>query len=243
MAELLRPGTTYLPHSFSAHALEQFGRGDLTALNDELADRDGTYERVGVDRALAIAIDLALIGMRPGASILDVGCSLGTISVLLAEVGYRVTGIDSDVVARVQDWQDSAGLAVARSGQQTSNCRLIQADVREHLADHHGDYDVVLLLSVVHHWLSGYGYTGEEQFDREDVRHTLETLCSRVRSHIYLEVPISDEAQEMPPDPRDEFLFPDWFLASGWATSVKLVASTVATNGKPRRMYRVDMAT
>jgi SAM-dependent methyltransferase len=241
MADLLRPGTTYLPHSFSAAALERFGRGDTKALEEELEGKSGSYERVGVDRALGIAIDLALLGVRPDASILDIGCSVGTISVLLSRIGYRVTGIDSDIVAQVQDWQDTEALSAARTGIESANCRLIQVDLRDHLASLEGSHDIALLLSVVHHWLAGYGYSGQEQFDRAEVRETLEELCRRVRSHIYLEVPIGDEAEEMPPDPQEEFLFPDWFLTAGLATDVSLVTSTVATNGKPRRMYRIDL--
>ena len=239
---LLRPGTTYLPYGFSPAAVRRYGDGDPARLLEELADRDGGYERVGVDRALAIAIDLALRAVSPTATILDVGCSVGTISVLLAASGYRVTGIDSDVVARVQDWQEGGTLEAARAGNVAENCRLLQVDLREHLAAEDTVYDVALLLSVVHHWLAGYGYTGVEQFDRDEVRATLHELCDRVRAHIYLEIPIGDEVAEMPPDPHGEFSFPAWFLDSGRATAATLVASTIATNGKPRRLYRVDMA-
>jgi hypothetical protein len=122
-----------------------------------------------------------------------------------------------------------------------SNCELLRVDVRTHLEETERTYDVALLLSVVHHWLAGYGYTGAATFDRDEVRNTLRELCRRVRSHLYVEIPIEDEIKEMPVDPEGEFLFPGWFLESGLASDVRLVASTIATNGKPRRLWRVDL--
>jgi SAM-dependent methyltransferase len=236
----LKTGTTYLPFGFTDHAMERFGLGDPAPLISELSG-DTKYERVGVDRAMAIAIDLAVRGSRRGATILDVGCSVGTIGRLLAEIGYQVTGIDSDVVAGVQEWQDEEIIESARSGEDRPNFSFIRADVRDFLESNDGDFDVVLLLSVIHHWLSGYGYTGTSRFDRKEVEDTLLSLCARTRDCIYLEVPIEDEAVEMPPDPLGEFVFPRWFLDSGQATDVALIASSIATNGKPRRLYRVQI--
>lgn len=241
--EFLKPGTTYLPHGFSDFALSRFGAGDPEPVVAELS-KDTGYERVGIDRAMAIAVDLAVRGQRQGATILDVGCSVGTIGILLSEVGYRVTGIDSDVVASVQEWQDESAIARARGagGGGGEKFDFVRADLRDFMASNAKEYDVVLLLSVLHHWLSGYGYCGVAKFDRQEMRETLLTLCSRVRDCIYLEVPIDDEAVEMPPDPEGEFVFPRWFLESQQAKDVSLIASTVATNGKPRRLYRVEMA-
>ena len=237
----LKTGTTYLPFGFTDHAMERFGVGDPAALISELSGNT-SYERVGIDRAMAIAIDMAVRGSRSNATILDVGCSVGTIGQLLAEIGYQVTGIDSDVVAAVQEWQDPRIIESARTSGGRSNFSFVRADLRDFLDSNDDDFDVVLLLSVIHHWLAGYGYTGTSQFDREEVEATLRRLCARVRDCIYLEVPIEDEAVEMPPDPLGEFVFPRWFLDSRQATDMNLIASTIATNGKPRRLYRIVMA-
>jgi SAM-dependent methyltransferase len=220
--------------------LARFGAGDPAPLLAELGD-GRRYERVGIDRAMAIAIDMALLGHSRDATILDVGCSLGTIGLLLASIGYMVTGIESDVVAAVQDWQDEATISSARANGLGHTFRFIKTDLRDHLATEETQYDVALLLSVVHHFLEGYGYTGTAQFDRDSVRETLLNLCSRVRRHIYLEIPLDDEKVEMPPDPENEFIFPRWFLDTGQATEVEFIASTIATNGKPRRLYRVGL--
>src|SRR5262249_41824057 len=155
-------------------------------------------------------------------------------------IGYRVTGIDSDVVAGVQEWQDSKLLSGARVEHSSDACRLLRTDVRQHLAETQERYDVALLLSVLHHWLPGYGYTGAARFDRAEMGRVLADLCGCARSHLYVEDPISDEFEEMPPDPEGEFLFPSWFLAPGLATDARLICSTIVTNGKPRRLYRVD---
>jgi len=187
-------GMTYLPSGFSDRALARFGRGELEPLLAELRALDRPYERAGIDRDLAIAGDLALLGMPRDTRILDVGCSVGTIALLLSEVGYPVTGINSDVVARVQDWQDDSILASARAAIERPRCRLLRADLRDHLEDPESWYDVALLLGVLHHWLAGYGYSGEEQMDRGEIRRTLERLCERVRSYLYVEVPIADGA-------------------------------------------------
>jgi SAM-dependent methyltransferase len=241
MSTLLRPGTTYLPHDFSDEALRRFGEGDFLPLIEEIRRGDGLYERLGVDRAVAIAVDLASLGVAPGAPLLDVGCSIGTISALLSATGYDVTGIDSDVVAAVQHWQSKDRIAQERSARQREGCRFYKRDLREHLSLSSERYEAVVLLSVLHHWLAGYGYTGETRFERDEIRHTLRQLCARVDRCIYLEVPISDEREESPPDPSGEFIFPAWFLREGLATRSQLIASTVASNGKPRRLYRVEM--
>jgi SAM-dependent methyltransferase len=236
------PGTTYLPVGLSDRAVVQFGKGDWEPIIGELAEFEPiAYERVGVDRALAILADLALV-YPSRLKILDVGCSVGTISRLLAAAGHEVTGVDSDVVAAVQEWQDPESISRARGGYSTSRCRFVEADIRSFLAVDDGQYDVALLLSVLHHWLSGYGYVGISRFDRAEIRATLTKLCSVVRRCLYVETPIEDEASEMPVDPEGEFLFPGWFVESGFARTVTVLASTVATNGKPRRLVRVDLS-
>jgi len=199
----------------------------------------GPYERVGVDRALAIALDLALQDVPPRASVLDLGCSVGTISSLLGSIGYQVVGVDNDIVAAVQSWHDVQELRAVRRS--SGSCRFVEADIRDFLRSSPETHDVGLLLSVLHHWLGGYGYTGRGAFARDDVRTTLRLLRTRIRRHLYVEVPTSDESVEAPPDPEGEFLFPAWFLREGFGVRIELIASTIATNGKARRLYRVDL--
>jgi SAM-dependent methyltransferase len=231
--ELLRDATTHLPCRFSREALASFGMGKTARLLRELQTQGGTYERVGADRALAIAIDLACLGVPATARILDVGCSVGTIALLLSEIGYAVTGLDSD---------GGRELAEAWERQRTERCRLIEADLRTYLRDSTETYDVALLLSVLHHWLPVAAPAGGRSFGRDELRAALTALCGRVRRSLYVEIPIVDELAETPPDPAGEFLFPGWFLEAGLATQATLVASTIAANGRPRRLFRVDLS-
>ena len=231
--------TTYLPYQFSANALAAYGRGTYQPLLAELRNVEtDTYERAGVDRALAIACDLALVGMRTGASILDAGCSTGTISRLLAETGYRVTGVDCDIVATVQKWQSPERLIRERENLGTLTCRFVAADIQEFVESTNEVFDVALLLSILHHFLQGYGYSGRNGMPPERFAAFLKRLCSRVRQYLYVEIPGPDEAEEMPPDPTHRFRFPGYFVEMGLATGIHLVA----TNGKPRRLYRVDLS-
>ena len=239
-SSLTRRGVMYLPTGLSEPALAAFGRGHYARLLAELKSC-GPYERVGVDRALAIAIDLALLPSAPGSRILDVGCSVGTISRVLAALGYQVLGIDSEVVSSAQPWQDPVHIARSRMDQTAPGCQFLQADIRDYLRTSDCRFDVVLLLSVLHHWLEGYGYAGAGRFTRQDMRQTLTSLCARVDRCLYVETPIEDEAEEIPADADGEFLFPGWFVRHGGAVGVAHVASTVATNGKPRRLYRIDL--
>jgi SAM-dependent methyltransferase len=200
-----------------------------------------SYERAGVDRALAIAVDLALLGVREGATILDVGCSTGIISRLLSETGYLVTGVDPDVVATVQHWQDRELLVQNRRQMETATCRLVTSDILEFLEQASGSFDVALLLSVLHHFLQGYGYSGVQALAADRFDAMLRLLCSRIRRYLYVGVPGPDELQEMPPDPFGRFVFPAYFLEAGLASSVHFIAASVATNGKPRRLYRIEL--
>jgi SAM-dependent methyltransferase len=234
--------TTYLPYRFSTAAMASYGAGNYQSLLAELrATSADSYERAGVDRALAIACDLALAGMREGGTILDAGCSVGTITRLLAETGYHVTGVDRDIVASVQKWQNPQKLTGARRRLETFTCRFVTADIEEFLETTGDIFDVALLLSILHHFLEGYGYTGINAMPPERFAAFLKRLCSRVRSYLYVEVPGPDEYEEMPPDPTHQFHFPGYFVDTGLASDIHLVAITVATNGKPRRLYRVDL--
>ncbi len=209
---------------FSDLAVARFGAGDVRLLLAELGDEQ-SHDDVSINSAMAIAIDLAVLGERRGATILDVGRCVDTIGLLLSSIGYNVTVIDS-----------------ARDTLDDDRVEFVRADLRGFLASYDPTFDVVLLLSVDHHWLEGHGSTGITQFDRDSARNTLVELCSRVRDYIYLEIPLEDENIERSPDPERGVLFPGWFLDTGLAIDSSLIASTIATDGEPRRIYRIRMA-
>lgn len=229
---------SYQPVNLTDGALSECARGDTTQLFEELR-REPHYERVGVDRALAIAIDLTLQGCGVGTTILDVGCAEGVITRLLSEFGFCCTGIDSDVVATVHHWQTQDSLGAARDGYAGPNCVYFRADALEFF-ETAPQRDVTLLLSVLHHWLPGYGFRGGG-LGREAMDSALRRVVATTRRFLYVETPIADEFAEMPPDELDEFTFPSWFLANRLAASATMIASSCATNGAPRRLFRVNL--
>ena len=83
-----QPITTYLPElgiSDLVHALES---RDWSAVQEQLGQQQ--YERMGLDRALAIASDLfAHHDTLKGLRILDVGCNNGLVSKVLSALGCQ----------------------------------------------------------------------------------------------------------------------------------------------------------
>ena len=232
--------TTYQPKFVSEPALLAFGRADYEKLVAEIrrAPQD-SYERVSVDRALAIAVDLAMQEVPVGAAILDIGCAEGLVCALLARLGYKMTGIDNDLVGDVQGWYDLTARTGARDVFRAENCEYIETDAVGFLTSLGNSYEVILLLSVLHHFLEGYGGSGSGAISAKEFDEFLRLICHRARRCLYVEVPLSDEGVEMPQDRR--YPIPEYFVSSGLAVSFELVASTIATNAKPRRLYRVNL--
>jgi SAM-dependent methyltransferase len=232
--------TTYQPSFVSESALRAFGRGDYDKIRTEIrAAAPDSYERVSVDRALAIALDLALQGVDPTSSILDIGCAEGLVSALLSRIGYRVVGIDNDLVAEVQPWYDLEVRSQSRSSLDDENCEYLRAEALDYLKAPGPAFDVILVLSVLHHFLKGYGLSGNGAISNEEFSMFLRLLCGRAKRFLYVEVPIFDEEREIPGD--SNFPIPQYFVSNGLAAGFDLIASTVATNAKPRRLYRINL--
>ena len=96
------------------------------------------YARTYGARLLAL---LRERGLAPGASILDAGCGTGSLALMLAHEGYRVTGVDfsPEMIARAKA-KDTAGEVDWRIGDITSlrlgatfNAVVSVADVFNHL--------------------------------------------------------------------------------------------------------------
>lgn len=83
----------------------------------------------------------------PGSHVLDLGCGTGTLTLLLAQAGLRVTGLDIDtaVLARAQRKADAAGVQRIRFAQGSAT-QLPFAD---------GVFDGVATSLVFHHLSSG----------------------------------------------------------------------------------------
>ena len=83
-----------------------------------------TADVTGAERTQReLAFMLQQLDLRPGASILDVGCNRGRHSVALATMGYRVTGVDPEAEAL-----EVAASAAAQAG---VDARFIQGDMAQ----------------------------------------------------------------------------------------------------------------
>ena len=180
------------------------------------------YERLGLDRALLIAADIQLRqGRIDGFSMLDVGCNSGLIGRALGVLGNSVVGIDNAAV-------DAQGCYDALSGVQKS-------DLFDYLAvNGQQRWDYVLLLSVAHHWESGYAMNGKAIYTEAQIHKIFATLKARTTSGIYLEIPLNEPG--FTPDFSDTFM-----KKYCWEFQIFEINRTVGTNGFQRRLFYLDI--
>jgi SAM-dependent methyltransferase len=125
-----------------------FGPGYLSLYDDYLAERTP----VEVDQLEV------LLGLRPPAAVLDVGCGQGRHAIELALRGYDVTGLDLSAYL--------LEIAAGRASTAKVRVRLLQGDMREPLA--RGPFHLALNL------FTSLGYFAEEK----DNRRVLESITA-----------------------------------------------------------------
>ncbi len=210
---------TYLPE-IDDHEL----RRKLLAPDSEfLASLEqADYERLGLDRALLIAADIALrTGRCEEYSILDAGANNGLIGRSLAVLGNQVQCIDSGVIDHQQFYEKL--------------CRVEKYDVYDYLTGASGSWDFVLLLSVAHHWETGYAGSGEPIYTEAQIREIFDRLHRQVRIGVYVEMPLRE--------PGFETGYTDGFMKKYCAGfNVTEINRTIGTNGFLRRLYYLDIA-
>ncbi|QIL79723.1 methyltransferase domain-containing protein [Diaphorobacter sp. HDW4A] len=220
--------STYLPElsiSDLVHALES---RDWSVIDERLGEQQ--FERLGLDRALRIASDLALRhGSLRGLRVLDVGCNNGLVAKTLAALGCNVVGIDNGDV-------DNQGLySDLHSQTQRAGFEFHRKDLSDFLASDDRYWDCILLLSVTHHWESGYAMSGERRYSDDDIRNLLATLFARTRASIYYECPAKE--------PGFEAGFGVNFLLRYCSELPKMrtLGHTIGPNGYPREFWALDM--
>jgi SAM-dependent methyltransferase len=229
-------GFTYLPNIDAKRICEMFRGGDWGMLQEEL--KAAGYERVGFDRLLTIILDMqATFGRWGGFDVLDVGCNTGLFSYGMAAFGNRVVGIDSSVIDTQQRY-DELSPGVVRDGAADdpagAGVVLRRADIREFLRHDDRCWDIILLLSVAHHWETGYAHSGLDVFPPEEISWVIGRLTQSVRYAIYYECPLDEPGFE--PSYGRKFL--DRF--AGRKLAVSRVGLTVGPNGYTRELLRLE---
>ena len=219
---------TYLPELSISDLVHALVSQDWVAVDEKLSRQQ--YERLGLDRALAIASDLlarhqSLSGLR----ILDVGCNNGLVAKVLSALGCSVVGIDNGDV-------DGQGLYLDLQSQtQLAGFEFHSKDVAEFLDVEYRHWDCILLLSVTHHWETGYAMSGKRRYSDDDIGRLLATMFRRTRLSIYYECPSSE--------PGFEAGFGINFLLRYCSELPKTrsLGHTIGPNGYPREFWALDM--
>jgi len=219
---------TYLPELSISDLVHALVSQDWATVEEKLSRQQ--YERLGLDRALAIASDLlarhqSLSGLR----ILDVGCNNGLVAKVLSALGCSVVGIDNGDV-------DGQGLYLDLQSQtQLAGFEFHSKDVAEFLDVEYRHWDCILLLSVTHHWETGYAMSGKRRYSDDDIGRLLATMFRRTRLSIYYECPSSE--------PGFETGFGINFLLRYCSELPKTrsLGHTIGPNGYPREFWALDM--
>lgn len=208
----------YLPEISEETLLQHLLNPDSTFLAG-IEKQD--YERLGLDRALLIAADILLRqGRIDGFSMLDVGCNSGLIGRALGTLGNFIIGIDNAAV-------DAQGCYDMLSGVQ-------KADLFDYLTTNDTCWDFVLLLSVAHHWESGYAMNGKSIYSEAQIYEIFDTLKQRTNCGIYMELPLNEPG--FIPDFSDKFV-------KKYCRNFQCfeINRTVGTNGFQRRLFYLDI--
>ncbi len=113
----------------------------------------GSYDTTREDAAAMVA----LLGLRPGTTVVDAGCGFGRFCAALQELGMEATGIDISPAALDEAEQRSPGP------------RYLRHDLTQPLPEGLGPFDV--LVNVYSSY--GYGATEAEDLDMLRVFHSM----------------------------------------------------------------------
>lgn len=176
---------TYLPALDVEAFLDALHARDWTALPALVKDLDN-YDRLGLDRLMLIINDMQeRLGRLDGLEILDIGCNSGLFSLGLAGLGNRVTGIDNLAINGQARYREL--LLPGRAGAQI---RLLTLDAAELLArEPAAQWDIVLLLNVVHHWEFGYAQDKKTALSEDRIQELMAEIIGRTRDALYIETP------------------------------------------------------
>ena len=219
---------TYLPELSISDLVHALTSQDWSAIGEKLNTQQ--YERLGLDRALAIASDLfARHGSLQDLRILDVGSNNGLVCKVLSALGCSGVGIDNGDI-------DGQGFyADLKSQTRSAGFEFHRKDLAEFLELDDRRWDCILLLSVTHHWETGYAMSGERRYSDDDIRHLLSTLFRRAGSSIYYECPSNE------PGFQADFGVDFLRRHCNELPKMRMLGHTIGPNGYPRDFWALDM--
>lgn len=219
---------TYLPELTVSDLMQALASQDWSSVEGKLSTQQ--YERLGLDRALAIASDLfALHQSLQGLRVLDVGCNNGLMVKTLSALGCSVVGIDNGDV-------DNQGIySNLQSQTQFAGIEFYTEDLESFLAADNRFWDCVLLLSVTHHWETGYAMSGERRYTDDAIRRLLTALYRKTRLSIYYECPSNEPGFE------SGFGVNFLFRYCGELPKLRTLGRTIGPNGYLRELWALDM--
>ena len=219
---------TYLPEIDISDLVFALDSGDWSVLECQLNQKN--YERLGIDRALRIASDLfARYGSIQGLRILDVGSNNGLVAKVLSALGCIVVGIDNGDV-------DSQGLYSDLDSQtRFAGFEFHRQDLTEFINSDDRFWDCILLLSVTHHWETGYAMSGERRYSDDDIRQLLAELFRRTRLCIYYECPCKEPGFDA------GFGVNFLFRYCSNLPIMRALGYTIGPNGYQREFWALDM--
>jgi len=219
---------TYLPELTVSDLMHAIASHDWSSVEEKLGAQQ--YERLGLDRALAIASDLtARHQSLQGLKVLDVGCNNGLVAKTLSTLGISAVGIDNADVDRQGLYSD------LESQTRFAGFEYHSKDLAEFLDEDGRWWDCILMLSVTHHWETGYAMSGERRYSDHDIRRLLAVLFRRTRLSIYYECPSNE------PGFKAGFGVEFLLRYCGELPKLRALGKTIGPNGYLRELWALDM--
>ena len=174
---------------------------ELAAATDDSRDTSvvstAQHERPCIDRAQLLRNDMhSVIGNVEGMTLLDVGCNIGFFCHYFATLGMEATGIENSQHNRHQHFSLSNSVTIANrmNRRYGLSCEFIDEDARVWAGKQKEAFDVVLLLSVLHHFFLGYPVGSYSRDPMEEAYEFLEHIARLTRRVLYLEYEAGDAA-------------------------------------------------
>lgn len=93
-------------------------------------------------------------------SLLDIGCAEGELTTMFSDLGMFSVGVDSSV----------SRISTARKGETLDGPGFIFHELDPNAIRKVPEFDVILLLTVIHHWYDAYGWEDAEEMLRMTAR-------------------------------------------------------------------------